>query len=1058
MVRARTRPLPAKLSPPRLIQALPRERLFAWLDTHCAQGAVWLGGPPGAGKTTLAVSYCRSRALRCLWYRLDAGDTDAGRFFATLGEAVDAVAAKAKRPLFGAEHVNQPRLYARAWFREVYAALPRPLALVFDNLEQAALPALPDLLASAIDELPEGVALLITSRHGPPSELAGAALAGRLVALPPVALEFTSDESTQYARALGLDEARVQTASRHVRGWAAGLRWLSHGEAPTDRSDSPQRLFDYFAGLLHDEHSAPGRQVLLVSALLPWVPAAVVAAVSGVAEAQVELESLCARNLFTEPVEQVSGAYRLHPLLREYLLERGRREFDPPRRRALLRHAAQAFQALGETDAALDLLIDAEAIDSATALLLSMFEAKLARGHLEQLAAWVRRLPASVLDAEPQLCYGLARLCFLREDGAAPRHYERAAQGFAARGDGRGAQLCAAGMLEWSYNTDSFLGHERWSALLREGPPAATAVPVEPQALRLLNGQLLARFFDGDFGSDAPAWVDSVLRLLEPGDHENEKLSIAITLLGCLERHKRWDDALLLAGRMEALLDSERIGPRLKILARQQIAVDLQRQTGNYDAARRLALAARAQAQAQGFVVLEYEAVAVLLFAALYSGDDSEARKLLADLERMSDPASLYHQRFTHQMQGWHALQGEHVTRAREHADALRAAIERSDMPARFRATWLQLPIYVRFVEGTLKGDSEAACTELAALCADAEPGSRQILEANLLSLRAWQHLQAGRRAEAQAALAQAWALAAASRYYQLLAPLRGVLAGLAAFALECGLTPGFAAELIQRRRLRPASVATIHWPWPLRIQTLGRFVLCVDGEPLAFDGKLPKKPLTLLKALLALGAHEVPEHRLSDALWPDADADAAHDAFNVALHRLRKLIPRGSDAIRLHDGHLSLDSSLCWIDWRAFEALVTEADGATTGDNALALLHRALALYEGHFLADDGNEAWSLSARERLRSKFNRVVIACGRALSAAGREAEALDCYRRGLETDDLAEEFYQGVMRSALALQRPAEGLATFHRLERTLARLFGVAPSPASQALRRSLLEQ
>ena len=1058
-MRAKTRPLPAKLSPPRLVQVLPRERLYAWLDDRCRHAAVWIGAPPGAGKTMLVASYCQERALRCLWYRLDAGDTDVGRFFAALGEAVDALGIRARRPLFAAEHVNLPRAYARAWFREVFAAVPRPLALVLDNLEQAALPALPDLLASAIDELPDGVVLLLTSRHAPPPELAAASLGGRLAVMPATALEFTPSESTEYARALGLDEFKVAKSALRVRGWAAGLRWLSHSDAEPADGSAHQRLFDYFAGLLHDAQSPPGQHVLLVSALLPWVPAALVAAVSGVGDAQQRLEQLCTNNLFTERVEHARGVYRLHPLLREYLLDRGRREFDPAQRRSLLRQAAQAFLDQRESDAALDLLLDADDVEAATELLLSLFEPKLALGHLDQLAAWVRRLPAALQDTEPRLRYGLARLCFLREDPAAVSHYEQSAQGFAARGDIEGAQLCAAGVLEWNYNTDNFIGHERWSAVLREPLPATLAAPCEPNALRLLNGQLLACFFDGDFEAGAALWVDTVLNLLEPGDAENEKLSVAITLLGCLERHKRWDDALLLAGRMEALLESERIGPRLKILARQQIAVDLYRQTGAYDSARRLALAARAQAHEHGFAVLEFEAVAVLLFASLYSGDEGETRTLLGELDRMVDAASVYHQRLAHQVHAWYELQYHRLAAAREHADALRAAIERSDMPARFRATWLQLPIYVRFAEG----EQAAACAELATMCADAEAGSRQILEANLLSLQAWRHLHRGRHAAARAVLGRAWALASTRRYYQLLGPLRSVLAELAAFAIEHGVAPTFTAELIQRRRLRPPSAATSHWPWPLRIQTLGRFGITVDGKPLAFDGKLPRKPLALLKALIAFGADAVPEHRLTDALWPDDEADAAHAAFNVALHRLRKLLPQGAQQIRLQDGRLSLDRETCWVDCHAFEKWVAEADGSIDAQpgglpQPLDRLRRAFALYQGHFLADEQGDAWSVSARERLRGKFGRVVVACGRALGDAGHDEEALACYQRGIEADDLNETFYQGVMRSALALHRPADGLAAYRRLERMLSFGLGVAPSPASQALRRSLLGQ
>ena len=1055
-MRAITRPLPAKLSPPRLVQALSRERLFAWLDMHCSQGAVWLSGPPGSGKTMLVASWCQARALRCLWYRLDAGDTDVGRFFAALGQAVDALGITARRPLFAAEHVNVPRVYARAWFREVFAALPRPLALVFDNLEQAALPALPELLASAIDELPEGVALLITSRDAPPPELAAASLGGRLAVMPVTALEFTPSESTDYARALGLDEARVAAAALRVRGWAAGLRWLSHSDAQPAHGSSPEMLFDYFAGLLHDAQSAPGQHLLLVSALLPWAPAALVAAVSGVADAQQRLEALCTHNLFTERVDHANsvGVYRFHPLLREHLLDRGRREFDPEQRRGLLRQAAQAFLSQHESDAALDLLLDADDFQAATELLLSLFEPKLALGHLDQLAAWMRRLPAALQDTEPWLRYGLARLCFLREDPSAALHYEQAASVFAAQRDLLGQQLCAAGVLEWSYNSDNFVGHERWSALLqRPLPPAAAAT--ELQRLRLLNGRLLACFFDGNFDADAARWVDEVLTMLERPGAENERLSAAITLLGCLERHKRWDDAQLLAGKMLALLASPQVGPRLAILARQQIAVDLYRQTGAYDSAAQLALEARAQAREHGFAVLEFEAVAVLSFAALYSGDDAQARTWLDDLARLIDPASNYHQRFASQMRGWHALQHGQLAAAREHADALRAAVARSDMPARFRATWLQLPVYVCFAEG----QEAQACAELSAMCADAEPGSRQILEANLGSLQAGRALRAGRYDAAQAFLAAAWGLAAQTRYYQLLAPLRSLLAQLAAFALERGVAATFANQLIARRRLAPPSPATAPWPWRLRIQTLGRFGITLADEPLAFDGKVPRKPLALLKALIAFGADAVPEHLLTDALWPDDEADAAHDAFNVALHRLRKLLPGGTDLVRLQNGRLSLDRDACWVDCRAFEELLADTDRASQVQPLpLDRMRRAFALYQGHFLADDNGEAWSVSARERLRGKFSRVVVASAGAFSAAGRDEEALACYRRGIEADDLNEDFYQGVMRCALALKRPADGLVAYRRLERMLSLGLGIAPSPASQALRRSLLGQ
>jgi pentatricopeptide repeat protein len=67
-------------------------------------------------------------------------------------------------------------------------------------------------------------------------------------------------------------------------------------------------------------------------------------------------------------------------------------------------------------------------------------------------------------------------------------------------------------------------------------------------------------------------------------------------------------------------------------------------------------------------------------------------------------------------------------------------------------------------------------------------------------------------------------------------------------------------------------------------------------------------------------------------------------------------------------------------------------------------------------------------------------------------------MDCYARGLDADDLAESFYQGLMRCHAAQGRIAEGIAVFRRLRQTLSVVLGVAPSTASEALVRRLHDQ
>jgi len=102
------------------------------------------------------------------------------------------------------------------------------------------------------------------------------------------------------------------------------------------------------------------------------------------------------------------------------------------------------------------------------------------------------------------------------------------------------------------------------------------------------------------------------------------------------------------------------------------------------------------------------------------------------------------------------------------------------------------------------------------------------------------------------------------------------VLAAMCAEALDAGIEVAYVKSLIRRFRLEAPVTASEAWPWRTKVHALGHYEVYLDEERLEFSGKVPKKPLMLLKALIAFGGRNVPEERLMDALWPDEEADAA--------------------------------------------------------------------------------------------------------------------------------------------------------------------------------------
>ena len=248
---------------------------------------------------------------------------------------------------------------------------------------------------------------------------------------------------------------------------------------------------------------------------------------------------------------------------------------------------------------------------------------------------------------------------------------------------------------------------------------------------------------------------------------------------------------------------------------------------------------------------------------------------------------------------------------------------------------------------------------------------------------------------------------------------------------------------------------------WPLRIFTLGRFSLLYQGQPLDYGRKVPHRPLVFLKTVVALGGRDISATSISSALWPEADGDNAQRSFDTTLYRLRKMLS-DERVLTLKDGKVSLDPRYCWVDVWSFERLLGRMQRIrsrdATGRDAYQLdrlMQRILSLYQDHFLAREEVTTWSVSLRERLRSKFIYGLLDIGRYWEINGFWDKAIQCYQKGLEVDDLIEVFYQRLMLCTLQTHRISEGMAVYRRCRQILSIVLGLQPTPETELIYRSL---
>lgn len=1047
-----------KTTRPVLPQVLPRKRLFRLLDQRRHYTVTWISGMAGSGKTTLAASYLENRGLPCLWYQFDDRDSDPATFFYYLGISAKAVLPKTKRflPLLTSEYYGGASAFARRYFESLCARIRPPFFFVFDDYHTISPnSSFHEVFRDGIIEVIPEIHILVLSRNDPPPVFAGLLADNTMRIIGKSDLFMSIAESRRIlCTRLGGKVSRELTDYIHERtqGWAAGLILmaqgvtddvLSHGGID---SSAPEKTFDYFAAELFDKTDSETKDFLVSTAFLPKMTAAMADALTGRDDAGRMLTALERNQLFTEKFNVPLPTYQYHPLFRDFLLSMANHLF-PKREIDAIRHkAARILSKADYIEDAAELYMDVNDTTGIIRLVEAYGETLIEQGRNMILERWLTFIPEEALKENPWTRYWFAVSRLHTSPAWARNAFEDAFHVFSEQGDMMGLYLSWSGIIESTlYEWNDFTVLDPWIEWMEEHAQETHEYPSPEIETQVTVSMMSALMFRQPHHNDMVRWVERALFLARKHG--------AIRL-----RSEAWDWAITYYcwvgnfARAEILKEENRKQMReyrknpavmlhlkwLDIATR--LFYDVPEDSDLDEVIEALLIGAETGIHAWDPMFLTEG-----IYAALMLGKMDTAINFLKKIESSLVPSRYHGYAMFHIGFALYSLLTGDTVRALEHArTASNVATE----------TGYIFPLIIcRFGLAQVlaeQGEFEEAAKELD-IAHDLSCRTRStVLEFMCLAAKGSLALKEGKQDKGEMYLRKAMSLGRTHNFRNMIWWWQpAMMADITTEALMAGIEVEYTRKLLRAHNVvvNPPPYHIAEWPWPLRITTLGPFRIFRDDAPIEMTGRAYKKPLDLLKALIAYGSPEIGADKIIDTFWPDADGDMASSAFSTTLNRLRTVLGK-REAIKLRDGKLTLDGTICWIDSWVFTDFIGKADAfweRGEKQQALFLYEKAVFYYQGQFLEEESENRWITSYRKRLKALFIDAVTKMGLFREEQQEFNRALSCYSRGLSVDPTTESLYRRSMICRHRLGQHAEVEKIYRRCRHTLQDILDVAPS-------------
>ncbi|NMM64584.1 hypothetical protein HBE96_18420 [Clostridium sp. P21] len=400
------------------LKAVARNKLFEILDDSVNSDLTFINAPAGFGKTTLLSSWItmhKKKSMRAAWLTLDEEDNDETRFWIYVVSAIKAVlpniGGKAAK-LLSSSKIGGMETIITVLINEIQET-KKSFLFIIEDLHLIKNKEILNCLKFFMNNIPQNIHLVITSRREISSVISGIKVYGRIIEIGQEELRFTKEETAAFINEvmeLKASEKDLVKLYELTEGWPAGLQIVALfckrkgiDAIKNKKSMMIQTQFEnYFIEDVVNSQPEDVYEFLIKTSLLDTFSYELCACVTGIPNCSNILNKVLEMNLFISCLEDKENWYKYHNLFTSFLKKRIEKE-QPDLSKEIYMKAGQWYESRGYKQEACSYYLKGKSFEKAVILMEEVSTDLIYRGQFTLLEKWIQEIPVHYLYKSSRL-------------------------------------------------------------------------------------------------------------------------------------------------------------------------------------------------------------------------------------------------------------------------------------------------------------------------------------------------------------------------------------------------------------------------------------------------------------------------------------------------------------------------------------------------------------------------------------------------------------------------------------------------------------------------------